>query len=229
MSVKTASRLIVAYPLNSNYAHQLFGQMFTKVVPYLDVVKDKSGIQTEDVVLFDGGTDVNPELYGEERHPFTQTSDLPRDACERTVFQKAQAAGAYCLGICRGAQFLTVVSGGKLIQHISGHGMCNHILKCADGTSMVANSDHHQAMWLGDTNSILLAHTKYDDTKTEAYCEYAKENPGDRVPEIVWFQDTNSLAIQGHPEWGNAGKAYRLHCMNLVKKHLLEREDVFPL
>lgn len=58
-------------------------------------------IKEADVVLFTGGEDVDPSLYGCEAHPRTY-SNLQRDLEEKKVFESVDPSKQVCLGICRG-------------------------------------------------------------------------------------------------------------------------------
>lgn len=58
-------------------------------------------IEEADLVLFEGGEDVSPNLYGEPVHPATYISPN-RDKAEVALFKKAHSLGKKLLGICRG-------------------------------------------------------------------------------------------------------------------------------
>lgn len=62
------------------------------------VLVDK--VEDADIVLFTGGEDVHPSLYGKEKHP-TTFSNLSRDLEEKEIFEKVRP-DQVCLGICRG-------------------------------------------------------------------------------------------------------------------------------
>jgi len=69
-----------------------------------------------------GGADIDPRLYGEERHPETQLPDRQRDEHELLLLRGALEQGLPVLAICRGHQLLNVdvALGGKLLQDIPG-------------------------------------------------------------------------------------------------------------
>ena len=71
-----------------------------------------------DGVLLTGGGDVDPVLYGEERHPSIEDAEPGRDEFEIDLARRARAADMPLLAICRGAQVLNVASGGTLVQDI---------------------------------------------------------------------------------------------------------------
>jgi putative glutamine amidotransferase len=75
-------------------------------------------IDTLDGVLLTGGGDVDPVLYGEERHPTVEDAEPGRDEFEIDLARRARAADMPLLAICRGAQVLNVAAGGTLVQDI---------------------------------------------------------------------------------------------------------------
>ena len=71
-----------------------------------------------DGLVLTGGGDVDPALYGEERHPLTEDAEPGRDEFEVDLARRAMDADLPVLGICRGAQVLNVAAGGTLIQDV---------------------------------------------------------------------------------------------------------------
>ncbi|MCC6177356.1 MAG: gamma-glutamyl-gamma-aminobutyrate hydrolase family protein [Chloroflexi bacterium] len=71
-----------------------------------------------DGLLFPGGKDVEPALYGEARHPKVNLVDGPLDALEMTLASLAVQMRLPTLGICRGQQALNVALGGTLFQDL---------------------------------------------------------------------------------------------------------------
>lgn len=98
-----------------------------------------------DILILEGGTDINPEIYGEKRGRYTQSPDRQRDEVEIALFNSAVFSGIPILGICRGAQLACALSGGKLIQHIENHTR-SHEVVTEEGESYTTSSCHHQAM-----------------------------------------------------------------------------------
>jgi putative glutamine amidotransferase len=70
------------------------------------------------LILTGGAGDVNPALYGEERHPETGPIQEERDAYELALARGAVERGVPTLGICRGMEVLNVVYGGSIEQHL---------------------------------------------------------------------------------------------------------------
>ena len=91
-----------------------------------------NNMEEADVVVFTGGADVDPALYNQRPHNTTQFTEW-RDRAEITAFQRAHALEIPMFGICRGAQLLTVLTGGHLVQDISGHGTDHPIVDLDTG------------------------------------------------------------------------------------------------
>jgi putative glutamine amidotransferase len=70
------------------------------------------------LILTGGAGDVNPVLYGEERHPETGPVQEERDAYELALARAAVERDVPTLGICRGMEVLNVVYGGSIEQHL---------------------------------------------------------------------------------------------------------------
>lgn len=73
---------------------------------------------TLDGILFSGGDDINPELYGEEQIPETQNILNERDKLEFSLLDFCLEKKKPVFGICRGFQLINVALGGSLYQHI---------------------------------------------------------------------------------------------------------------
>jgi putative glutamine amidotransferase len=71
-----------------------------------------------DGVLLTGGGDVDPSLYGEQRHATFDAAEPGRDAFEIDLVRRALDANLPVLAICRGIQVLNVARGGTLVQDI---------------------------------------------------------------------------------------------------------------
>lgn len=189
------------------------------------LLKPESTIRKNDVVFFDGGTDIDSRIYKEEPHVANQSPDTERDKEEIKAFRRAQAAGAACLGVCRGAQLLVALSGGKLVQHVKGHNDGGHMIFTDNGLSLYSESSHHQVMWPFEIPHVLIAYSDMlAQEPFEIWDEYGKEFPDGHLPEIVFCKDTRSLCIQGHAEWMADGAPFTKFVRGLVDEFLLQGE-----
>lgn len=71
-----------------------------------------------DALIFSGGSDVDPELYGAEPHAETFGIFRERDVYELGLMRAALERDLPLLAICRGSQVLNVALGGDLEQHV---------------------------------------------------------------------------------------------------------------
>jgi putative glutamine amidotransferase len=82
-----------------------------------------------DGVVFSGGGDLDPRLYGAEAHTETDSPKPWRDEPELRLIEAAIRRDMPMLAICRGSQLLNVVRGGDLVQHLPelvGHDRHKH-------------------------------------------------------------------------------------------------------
>jgi putative glutamine amidotransferase len=71
-----------------------------------------------DGLVLTGGIDVDPAIYGAERHPKVKQTAPDRDRMEIAYLSAVAARDVPVLAICRGHQVLNVGFGGTLVQHI---------------------------------------------------------------------------------------------------------------
>ncbi len=71
-----------------------------------------------DAILFSGGNDLDPALYGQTWHPMAKPVDPNRQRWELALIEAADARRMPILGICLGCQLLNVHRGGSLIQFL---------------------------------------------------------------------------------------------------------------
>lgn len=159
-------------------------------------------IREADLVQFTGGEDVSPELFGEEKHPFTGNS-FQRDLFEAGYFAIARRINIPMAGICRGGQFLNVMSGGSMYQHVSAHATGhNHELTDLSSSRVIeASSTHHQMMRSGPAG-ILVAVADLGGFKERMANGAVIRGYGFEVDtESVFYPHTQCLCFQPHPEF----------------------------
>jgi putative glutamine amidotransferase len=75
-------------------------------------------LEALDGIVFSGGNDLNPELYGAEPHEATDRPMPWRDEAELKMLEAALDCDMPVLAICRGSQLLNIARGGDLLQHL---------------------------------------------------------------------------------------------------------------
>jgi putative glutamine amidotransferase len=122
-------------------------------------------LEALDGIVFSGGADVDPSIYGAEPHPETDSPQARRDAGELALLRAALERDMPTLAICRGFQLLNVARGGDLVQHLPekvGHDehkmvpgtYAEHPVEVKDGTRLASlvgaasdvTSHHHQSI-----------------------------------------------------------------------------------
>jgi putative glutamine amidotransferase len=152
------------------------------------------------LIVFTGGTDVNPSLYGEKHFRTTDRSNTVRDEHEVNCFTRARELGIPMIGICRGSQFLCVMAGGKLVQDVTGH-VGYHGMKTHDNKVIQCNSTHHQMQRPPEGAKILAM---AEPRRSKHYMNGEGKNIAEEMPgdvEVVYYPNINALSVQYHPEW----------------------------
>ncbi len=118
-------------------------------------------------LILAGGEDCDPAVYGDEKHPTTETMDPRRQSNDLTLARAARDRGIPTLGICLGVQVMNVAAGGTLIQDINSaiettiehaseptdrgrHGVTiepgTKLASILGARELDVNSSHHQAI-----------------------------------------------------------------------------------
>jgi gamma-glutamyl-gamma-aminobutyrate hydrolase PuuD len=165
-----------------------------------------------DGLVFSGGSDLDPELYGQDPHPETNGIVPDRDRAELALLSAALERDMPVLAICRGSQVLNVVRGGDLVQHLPevvGHerhrdtpgDFSSHDVTVdaetqlasvvGDGIPLAVKSHHHQGF--GRLGAGLRPSARADDGAVEAI-----EDPSRRF----------AVGVLWHPEAGEDMKLF---------------------
>ena len=163
-----------------------------------------------DALIFSGGSDLGPDLYGQDPHPETFGVQEQRDRAELALLEAALARDMPVLAICRGSQVLNVARGGDLVQHLpdvvgdekhkhTPGTFADHNVELEQGTKLAAvlgdhapvKSHHHQGFGRIGDGLRIAAHA--EDGTVEAV-----EDPSRRF----------ALGVLWHPEAGEDMKLF---------------------
>lgn len=165
-------------------------------------------VRAADMVVWTGGDDIFPGLYGEK--PISGTHfDKIRDERDLQTVKVAVELGKFLVGICRGAQLLNCIpNGGTLWQDVNNHGGYHQSFDCLSGTMKELNSVHHQAMRPTDDAEIIC--WALESTHKKAYGDtWYKQSDVTKIPlkekdmEVLYYPKTKSFCFQAHPEFGH--------------------------
>lgn len=193
--------------------HHLFKELGYELVDY--ILSEQ--LEPVDLVVFTGGEDVTPGLYGAQAHPTTHNS-VERDIFEKSVFDTCIRHNIPMVGICRGGQFLNVMSGGAMYQHVQGHTRSHSITDATTGEVVYVSSTHHQMM-KPSSKGILVASSTIGGEREWFEGDVFMRDVSNQDIEVVYYEDTKCLCFQPHPEF--TGPEYE--GMKMYFKSLLER------
>lgn len=151
------------------------------------------------LICFTGGSDVTPSMYGDSKHR-TTGNDEWRDAKEERLFKWAREKNIPMVGICRGSQFLNVMSGGRMYQHVSNHCNSHSITDVETGEVVFVSSTHHQMM-MPSTDGVLVASSNLGGSREWFDGPIARKDVSQEDIEVVFYPTTNCLCFQPHPEF----------------------------
>lgn len=160
---------------------------------------ESSTVIKPDFVVFPGGADVSPSLYFSEVGART-FCDKNKDMEEITNLAAARLYGIPQVGICRGIQFLHVMSGGTLTQHIEGHSGVQHNVIVKGGGVIQVTSSHHQCVAKDE-------HYMYEEV---CFAE-------DGTVEAIFTPKHNWGAVQWHPEYKSAGPECQKFFIDMIE------------
>jgi len=156
---------------------------------YYDDVEVVKNVSDYDLIIFTGGADISPEIYG-QKNRYSSYSEK-RDKIELKVLEESIKLNKKILGVCRGHQLINAYLGGMLVQDIyrvlnkSHKGF--HELIFTEEKSLVkdsykggVNSMHHQGVIKPGKNLIVTS--VYEDV-------------------IESTESENIISVQFHPEF----------------------------
>jgi putative glutamine amidotransferase len=157
-----------------------------------------------DGVVFGGGGDLDPALFGGRPHDAVYGVNRERDAFELALMRASLARRLPLLAICRGLQLLNVVRGGTLHAHLPeavGEEVCHR--------ESQQGHTHHPVRVAPD--SRLAAIYGADELVIASWHHQAVEKLGSELRAVAWAPDgtveavedparPELLAVQWHPE-----------------------------
>lgn len=177
-----------------------------------------------DLVVFSGGSDVDPQLYGEKPHPSVYVSHQ-RDETDMALYVMCLEHGIPMLGICRGAQFLHVMNGGKLFQDVDGHNG-SHAIWDILGKQRIEkiSSVHHQMVRPNTDNGMEIIATAAKSNVRYVDANHKMEGSHLDI-EAFFYRDTCCVGIQGHPEY-EGYNYFTQWCLKLLDQLVFQNPDL---
>ena len=184
-----------------------------------------------DLICFTGGSDVSPSLYAEKLHP-ESFCDMARDVREADIFNMAVDLEIPMVGICRGGQFLNVMSGGRMFQHVTNHCRNHMLTDTRTNKSILVTSTHHQMMRPSPHGVIIATADEWGNKECMPIVADPEKAPIQHLKreldvEVVFYPDTGCLCFQPHPEFvgSDAYKDMREYFFSLISEFLFDERQ----
>lgn len=176
-----------------------------------DMTLDLKFLGDADFVVFPGGADIYPPMYGHRRSEKCGAPDIKRDMKENAIFRSVPF-DVPKIGICRGAQFLNIMNGGTLYQHVDGHANGRHLMRVLINkdfdviedripTMISVTSTHHQQMIPAMCTDNMFVFGIAHASKEKYLGVGGVINDDKKDYEVVFYKNTSSLCFQPHPEY----------------------------
>jgi len=196
------------YGNNRTYVHAVESAGGLPIlIPMLnDIAKLEDLLPRLDGILFSGGIDIQPGLYGEQKHPATDMFDPQLDAFETALLNWALQEDIPILGVCRGMQLLNVVLGGTLYQDIADQyttdlNHCQRDLPRTELTHRVIIEQGSQTEQVLGTQQFSINSLHHQAIKMPGKGVRISGRAEDGLAELLEVPAHRfALGIQGHPE-----------------------------
>ena len=172
------------------------------VPPSVEAIEET--LDALDGLVFSGGADLDPDLYGADPHPETNGVRADRDRAELTLLQAALERDMPVLAVCRGSQVFNVARGGDLVQHLPdvvGDEKHKHTPGVFADHDVTVETGTRLGRLLGDRAPVKSHHHQGYGRLGEGLVESARAEDGT----IEAFEDPSrrfAVGVLWHPEEG---------------------------
>ena len=153
-----------------------------------------------DIIVFSGGEDIDPDMYGQKRLPVTKNVNYKRDTFCEELYEKYKDKPK--IGICRGAQFLNAQCGGSMYQDVDNHTKTHEVYsKDFEHNFGEVTSTHHQQM-IPAYDAEVIAVAKVSTRRIRDGATIISGYNTDDA-EVLYYPKEKALCFQPHPEYGH--------------------------
>ena len=144
-------------------------------------------VEALDGVIFSGGSDIDPTLYGCEPHTETKIIRPERDEGEQHLMSCALDLDLPLLAICRGMELLNITRGGTLEQHLP-----DRTQEVAHKAGTGAYSTHEVEIKPDSRLGEILG----SSIEVQSHHHQAPDTLGDGLNEVAWAPDDTIEGIE---------------------------------
>lgn len=182
-------------------------------------------VDKADLVVFTGGADVDPQLYGASTHHSTSI-DPARDKSDLSLYAECYEKGIPMMGVCRGAQFGWAMLGGQLYQDVDNHNKSHFIYTDAPSQRCItASSVHHQMVKWDDSLGADMLAWCFETRKRNLDASVSNVGATHKDVEAFWHRDNCFFGVQGHPEY-KGYLPYTLWCLENIEHLIVHNPDI---
>lgn len=193
--------------LNHNYIDAVLeGGGLPFIIPNLQDLSDiEAYLDMIDGLVFTGGEDISPLLYGQDPIKEVKSISYKRDKTELALFKAAYRRGIPILGICRGMQVVNVALDGSLYQdiHVQIPQALGHIstYRIEGGYHRITIKENSLMFDIFGENSIDVNSQHHQSIKKLGDNLRVSGQTADGVIEAIESTNDNFvLGVQFHPE-----------------------------
>jgi putative glutamine amidotransferase len=194
-------------PFNYVQAVQRAGGLVAMLPPDPLLTEDpEQALDLIDGLILAGGADIDPDAYGQSRHPETVATVPERDVFEIALTRAAIERDMPLLGICRGMQLINVACGGTLLQHLPeryGHHEHRRVVGSFDGADhdVMLSEGSLAARAAGELTHATKSHHHQGVERLGEGLAVSGVSTLDELAEAIELPDaTFVLGVQWHPE-----------------------------
>lgn len=165
-------------------------------------------VQRIDGLIFAGGPDIDPVIFGGKPHPRVYGIDERRDTLELELVRMAIAEKKPFLGICRGIQVINVALGGTLYTDLEAFSPSGEKHDFHPGhpydykAHPVTVSDDSRLHRIVNASALRVNSLHHQGIETVAPSLVPVGYSHDKIVEAVELPDHPfAIGVQWHPEW----------------------------
>lgn len=164
-----------------------------------------------DALLLAGGGDIAPARYGQQPRSAIEGVVPDRDTVELTLGGAALAHDVPVLGVCRGHQLLTVLSGGTLHQDLPAPARATHAPTHRMLGEHAVDLDRGSQLGrlLGPRATVTTQHHQAIDTIGQGWTPVAW-GPQGTIEAIERADARFAVGVQWHPEWSPDARIFEV-------------------